>query len=142
MTAVPTPSVNYAPLYEYAQQHRVPYNALCVAVREALAHPSAADGARETPIDDKAHPRFMAGYDAGMKDARADARADAVAYRYAANLAQAIFDSEYASDPDYASGKVKWSVCADLGGVLTQIDNMVSGMKRLSQSAAAAKEEK
>lgn len=59
-------------------------------------------------------------------------------YDYAVSLARAIFASEYASDPDYASGKIKWDVCDTTAGVLTQIDNMVSGMKRATPAAEPA----
>jgi hypothetical protein len=81
-------------------------------------------------------------YANGLEDGRADATPAAAAepdpaYQYACSLAQAIFDSEYASDPDYASGKVKWGLCDSTAGVLTQIDNMVSGMKRATPAAAA-----
>lgn len=62
---------------------------------------------------------------------------DDVTYQYACSLAQSIFNSEYASDEPYASGKVKWGLCDTTAGVLTQIDNMVRGMKRAPQPARA-----
>src|SRR5690606_5563871 len=43
-----------------------------VGVVTPLAAPVAAQQ-DATPVDDKSHPRFMAGYDAGMKDARLSA---------------------------------------------------------------------
>lgn len=57
---------------------------------------------------------------------------------YAANLATALFNSLYAKEPDYASGKVVWGLCDSLSGILTQIDNMVSGLVKPPASASPA----
>lgn len=56
--------------------------------------------------------------------------------RYAQELARGLFLRHYASGEDYASGRVEWAVSDDMAGVLTQIDNMVSGLVR--QSAVQA----
>ncbi len=48
------------------------------------------------------------------------------AYKAAAYLAKAIFDSLYANKEPYVSGKVVWELCDTTVGVITQIDNMVS----------------
>ncbi|MFY3553350.1 Lar family restriction alleviation protein [Achromobacter insolitus] len=48
----------------------------------------------------------------------------------AQRLAQALFQRHFAQDDDYASGRVRWEVLGDLPGVLSQIDNMVSGLVR------------
>jgi hypothetical protein len=108
--------INYFIVGEFASKHNLDYNELCTMVRESLRLATTASKAEPSPSPDSTQVPTDA------------------AYSYAANLAQAIFNSEYASDPDYASGKVKWQLCDDLLGVLTQIDNMVSGMKRV-QSA-------
>jgi hypothetical protein len=48
------------------------------------------------------------------------------AYKAAAYLAKAIFNSLYANKEPYVSGKVVWELCDTTVGVITQIDNMVS----------------
>lgn len=50
------------------------------------------------------------------------------AYSYASGLAITLFQKHYSNDPDYASGRVVWGLCDSTTGVLTQIDNMVSGL--------------
>ena len=60
---------------------------------------------------------------------------------YAQNLAKSIFESAYKSDPHYASGQVVWECGSDLITVLTQIDNMVSGMVRLFPPPASPAEQ-
>lgn len=54
----------------------------------------------------------------------------------AQRLAQALFQRHFAQDDDYASGRVKWEVLDDLSGVLSQIDNMVSGLVQPAAPAA------
>lgn len=54
----------------------------------------------------------------------------------AQRLAQALFQRHFAQDDDYASGRVKWEVLGDLPGVLSQIDNMVSGLVQPAAPAA------
>lgn len=54
----------------------------------------------------------------------------------AQRLAQALFQRHFARDDDYASGRVKWEVLDDLPGVLSQIDNMVSGLVQPAAPAA------
>ena len=49
--------------------------------------------------------------------------------REAVSLAQTLFKRHYAHEPDYASGKVKWEPCDTPAGVITQIDNMVAGVR-------------
>lgn len=56
-------------------------------------------------------------------------------YGYARRLAEAIFQKHYARDSHYASGEAVWQPCDDLIGLLTQIDNMVSGLSRLEAAA-------
>ncbi len=52
-------------------------------------------------------------------------RADqAQAMHEASSLAMGLFQKHYSSDPDYASGAVKFGLCDDLRGVISQIDNM------------------
>ena len=50
------------------------------------------------------------------------------AYSEACNLATALFKKHFAHLPDYASGQVVWSLCDSTAGVISQIDNMVSGL--------------
>jgi len=74
---------------------------------------------------------------AGASGARAgDGNLEADARGYATRLAESIFDQHFASDPCYASGEVVWRPCDDLMGVLTQIDNMVSGLERVAAAPA------
>lgn len=54
----------------------------------------------------------------------------------AQRLAEALFQRHFAQDDDYASGRVKWEVLGDLPGVLSQIDNMVSGLVQPAAPAA------
>ena len=49
-------------------------------------------------------------------------------YQQAKRLAEALFKTHYASDDDYASGRIVWEVQDTTLGVLTQIDNMVCGL--------------
>ena len=60
------------------------------------------------------------------------------AFNYAASLATALFEQHYASDPDYASGKVVWSLCDTMAGILTQIDNMVCGLVKPTPAQPAS----
>ena len=50
------------------------------------------------------------------------------AYSAACNLATALFKKHFAHLPDYASGQVVWGLCDSTAGVISQIDNMVSGL--------------
>lgn len=50
------------------------------------------------------------------------------AFSEASSLATALFKKHFAHEPDYASGKVVWGLCDTTAGILTQIDNMVSGL--------------
>lgn len=59
------------------------------------------------------------------------------AFSYASSLATALFKQHYAGDPDYASGKVAWELCDTTAGILTQIDNMVSGLVKPAASNAS-----
>lgn len=52
------------------------------------------------------------------------------AYSEACSLATALFEKHYRQEPDYASGRVVWSLCDTTAGVISQIDNMVSGLAR------------
>ncbi|MNV17597.1 hypothetical protein D3C71_1083900 [compost metagenome] len=54
----------------------------------------------------------------------------------AQRLAQALFQRHFSQDDDYVSGRVKWEVLDDLPGVLSQIDNMVSGLVQPAAPAA------
>lgn len=57
------------------------------------------------------------------------------AFNYAASLATALFKQHFAHDPDYASGKVVWGLSDTTAGILTQIDNMVSGLVQPVQAS-------
>ena len=50
--------------------------------------------------------------------------------REAENLAWSLFNKHYASDEEYASGRVEFGLCDSLRGVLSQIDNMTTGLAR------------
>ena len=50
------------------------------------------------------------------------------AYSEACNLATALFKKHFAHLPDYASGQAVWGLCDSTAGVISQIDNMVSGL--------------
>ena len=50
------------------------------------------------------------------------------AYSAACNLATALFKKYFAHLPDFASGQVVWGLCGSTAGVISQIDNMVSGL--------------
>ena len=50
------------------------------------------------------------------------------AYSAACNLATALFKKHFAHLPDFASGQAVWSLCDSTAGVISQIDNMVSGL--------------
>lgn len=62
---------------------------------------------------------------------------DAAAYKEAANLATALFKKHFAHEEHYASGKVVWGLCDTTAGVISQIDNMVSGLVQLKQEPVA-----
>ena len=50
------------------------------------------------------------------------------AYSEACNLATALFKKHFAHLPDFASGQAVWGLCGSTAGVISQIDNMVSGL--------------
>ena len=50
------------------------------------------------------------------------------AYSAACHLATALFKKYFAHLPDFASGQAVWSLCGSTAGVISQIDNMVSGL--------------
>ena len=50
------------------------------------------------------------------------------AYSEACNLATALFKKYFAHLPDFASGQAVWGLCGSTAGVISQIDNMVSGL--------------
>jgi hypothetical protein len=52
------------------------------------------------------------------------------AFREAGSLATRLFKKHFAHEPDYASGKVVWRLCDTTRGIISQIDNMVSGLVR------------
>ena len=60
------------------------------------------------------------------------------AYSEACSLATALFEKHYRQEPDYASGRVVWSLCDTTAGVISQIDNMVSGLARAPAAGAVA----
>ncbi len=63
-------------------------------------------------------------------------RADqAQAMSEASSLAMSLFRKHYSSDPDYASGAVKFGLCDELRGVISQIDNMSTGLARAELEA-------
>ncbi|WP_353175728.1 hypothetical protein [Delftia acidovorans] len=59
----------------------------------------------------------------------------ALAMSEASSLAMSLFQKHYSSDPDYASGAVKFGLCDDLRGVISQIDNMSTGLARAELEA-------
>lgn len=50
------------------------------------------------------------------------------AYSAACHLATALFKKHFAHLPDFESGQAAWSLCDSTAGVISQIDNMVSGL--------------
>lgn len=60
------------------------------------------------------------------------------AYSYAAQLATSLFKKHFAGDEDYVSGRVVWGLSDTTVGVLTQIDNMVSGLSCAPVTAGEA----
>ena len=59
----------------------------------------------------------------------AEKEQDTLAYREAASLAKSLFKKHYEQqDEDYASGRIVWGLCDTTAGVISQIDNMVSGL--------------
>lgn len=68
--------------------------------------------------------------------AQAEPISDA-AYKEAASLAMCIFKLHYATDPDYATGQVTFSLCDSTAGVISQIDNMVAGLTRVKPPIGA-----
>lgn len=61
-----------------------------------------------------------------------------LAYREACALATTLFKKHFARKQEYASGQVVWSVCDTTAGVISQIDNMVSGLMKPSDAASLA----
>lgn len=59
------------------------------------------------------------------------------AFEEASSLAKWLFKTHYAQDPDYASGKVTWALCDSTAGIISQIDNMVSGLVRPAAQPAS-----
>jgi hypothetical protein len=53
----------------------------------------------------------------------------------ASSLAMSLFQKHYSSDPDYASGAVLFGLCDELRGVISQIDNMSTGLARAELEA-------
>ncbi|OWG18271.1 hypothetical protein KDK82_1750 [Delftia sp. K82] len=62
-------------------------------------------------------------------------REHAQAMYEASSLAMSLFQKHYSSDPDYASGAVKFGLCDDLRGVISQIDNMSTRLARAELEA-------
>jgi hypothetical protein len=50
------------------------------------------------------------------------------AYTEAVSLATALFKKHFAHEEHYASGRIVWEPCDTTAGVISQIDNMVSGL--------------
>ena len=48
--------------------------------------------------------------------------------REAVSLAKSLFKNHYAQEPHYASGEIEWEPCNEPASVITQIDNMISGV--------------
>lgn len=74
---------------------------------------------------------------AAGEQARADKEMQ-LAMQEASSLAQSIFALHYREDEDYASGRVVWGLCDSLRGVISQIDNMTTGLVRAPQPQADA----
>jgi hypothetical protein len=61
------------------------------------------------------------------------------AYTEAVSLATALFKKHFAHEEHYASGRIVWGPCDTTAGVISQIDNMVSGLiQPASQQEPAA----
>ena len=60
------------------------------------------------------------------------------AYSAACHLATVLFKKHFAHLPDYASGQVVWGLCDSTAGVISQIDNMVSGLVQPPTTTAQA----
>ena len=113
---------------------------------KALPAPTSAEGAAyaalpEYGINTASHAHFrVLGFTADQMRAFADAthalrashgQAPAKpdpAYSAACHLATALFKKHFAHLPDFASGQAVWSLCDSTAGVISQIDNMVSGL--------------
>ena len=50
------------------------------------------------------------------------------AYTEAVSLATALFKKHFAHEEHYVSGRIVWAPCDTTAGVISQIDNMVSGL--------------
>lgn len=83
---------------------------------------------------DTATDRYVTPHPTPPASAQDDAKDDGLAE--AQRLAQALFQRHFARDDDYVSGRVKWEVLGDLPGVISQIDNMVSGLVQPAAPAA------
>lgn len=80
----------------------------------------------------------------GMLATGGQAQADKemqLAMQEASSLAQSIFKRHYSDDEHYASGSVVWGLCDSLRGVISQIDNMTSGLVRAPQAQAVGRGE-
>ena len=53
----------------------------------------------------------------------------AEAQREAVSLARSLFKRHYAQEPHYASGEIEWEPFNDPASVISQIDNMVAGVR-------------
>ena len=71
---------------------------------------------------------YRRGYEAGKKASTPQPTRPDPAYSEACNLATALFKKHFAHLPDFASGQAVWSLCDSTAGVISQIDNMVSGL--------------
>lgn len=56
------------------------------------------------------------------------------AFREAKHLAESLFKKHYSHEEPYVSGKAKWELCESTAGIITQIDNMVADLVRLTEN--------
>jgi hypothetical protein len=62
------------------------------------------------------------------------------AYTEAVSLATALFKKHFAHEEHYVSGRIVWAPCDTTAGVISQIDNMVSGLIQPTTQQAPAGE--
>ena len=56
-----------------------------------------------------------------------------LAMQEASAIAESLFRQHFSADEDYTSGRSVWGLCDSLRGVLSQIDNMTTGLVRAPQ---------
>jgi hypothetical protein len=75
-----------------------------------------------------------------LREAQPAAQPTEPAYTEAVSLATALFKKHFAHEEHYASGRIVWGPCDTTAGVISQIDNMVSGLIQPTTQQAPAGE--